>query len=410
MIMSIRFSVALLAAIGATDAQISDIDIISRYWGQLSTYRDNPENYFGINSIGIPAGCAIEQAHTLQRHAQRFPTSFFDDGGNNEAFAKKLANFTASNPSKQFTGPLTFLNKYTYLISESLLTGLGASTEFQAGVTFWNRYGRLLYNATAGQVAYNASFTNGTARPKPVLRTTGQSRIWNSQINWALGFFGPSFSPTPNPTLANSTSPFNVVVIPEGGTENNTLASYDSCINGGSVDPIDELGDLDLYKYLPLYLGTATARLQQFAPVGFNFTFNDTYAMQSICAYETGYIGESEFCKLFTLDEWAGFENTLDVEYYYDYAYGNPTGRAQGLGYLQELMARLTNQFITSSNSSVNSSLTNNSAAFPLGQKFYADFTHDDIIISTLTAMSMDYFKDPPTLTQVSLFPYEKEI
>ncbi len=82
-------------------------------------------------------------------------------------------------------------------------------------------------------------------------------------------------------------------------------------------------------------------------------------------------------------------------------AYGNPTGRAQGLGYLQELTARLTNQFITSSNSSVNSSLTNNSATFPLGQRFYADFTHDDIIVSVLTAMSVDYFKDPPSLTQV---------
>ncbi len=41
--------------------------------------------------------------------------------------------------------------------------------------------------------------------------------------------------------------------------------------------------------------------------------------MQSLCAYETGYLGESQFCNLFSLDEWAGFENTLDIEYYYDY-------------------------------------------------------------------------------------------
>jgi len=39
----------------------------------------------------------------------------------------------------------------------------------------------------------------------------------------------------------------------------------------------------------------------------------------------------SDFCGLFTEEEWAGFENTLDIEYYYDYAYGNPTGRAQGI-------------------------------------------------------------------------------
>jgi len=35
-----------------------------------------------------------------------------------------------------------------------------------------------------------------------------------------------------------------------------------------------------------------------------------------------------------------------------------------------------------------------------LARPFYADFTHDDIIISTLTAMSMDYFRDPTSLTQ----------
>ena len=82
----------------------------------------------------------------------------------------------------------------------------------------------------------------------------------------------------------------------------------------------------------------------------------------------------------------------------YDYGFGNPSGRAQGLGYLQELLARLTNQYITSSNSSVNYTITNNAEDFPLGRPFYADFSHDDIIISTLAAMSLDYFHDPPDL------------
>jgi hypothetical protein len=102
---------------------------------------------------------------------------------------------------------------------------------------------------------------------------------------------------------------------------------------------------------------------------------------------------------LFTEDEWAGFELTLDQDYYYDYAWGNPTGRAQGIGYLQELLARLQNELITSSNSSVNSSITNNTRQFPLGEKLYADFSHDDIIISVLTAASLDYLRDPPSLT-----------
>lgn len=78
------------------------------------------------------------------------------------------------------------------------------------------------------------------------------------------------------------------------------------------------MGDNDLFAYIPRYLQNATDRMNQYAPGGFAFTVNDTYAMQSICAYETAYIGLSDFCPLFTLEEWAGFEQTLDMEYFYD--------------------------------------------------------------------------------------------
>ncbi|KAF7191443.1 3-phytase A [Pseudocercospora fuligena] len=352
--------------------------------------------------LGLPDHCQIEQAHTLQRHAQRFPTGGFDDGVNDERFAQKVHNFTQAHAGAKFSGPLAFLNTYTYRMGESYLTNIGASTEFASGVQFWNRYGRILYNATVGQVQYNASYTNGTARPKPVLRTTGQSRIENSQINWALGFFGPSFYPSQDPSLEafGNGSLFDVVIIPEGGTENSTLASYDSCF-ADLLDDVGYEGDYDMFlQYVPKYLKDATARLQRYVPEGFPLNVNDTYAMQSICAYENGYIGQSDFCNLFTEDEWAGFEQTLDIEYYYDYAWGNPTGRAQGLGYQQELLARLTKQYITSSNSSVNSTITNNERDFPLGRPFYADFTHDDIIVSLLTSMSVDYFREHPNLEQ----------
>ena len=72
-----------------------------------------------------------------------------------------------------------------------------------------------------------------------------------------------------------------------------------------------------MFTYLPKYLGPATKRMNQFAPSGFTFNYNDTYAMQSICAYEYNYIGMSDFCLLFTADEWAGFENTLEMECQY---------------------------------------------------------------------------------------------
>lgn len=252
---------------------ITDLSVIQRYWGEATPYFDNDETYFGVNATGLPDSCQIEQAHLLERHGSRFPTGSFDDGGNNANFAAKLQNFTTANASAQFTGPLAFLNGYTYTLGSQFLVAQGASQSFTAGVTFWQRYGRVLYNATQGQLAYNASFPNGTERTKPVLRTTGQARIYNTEINWALGFFGQSFMATPNPTIANATSPFDLVIIPEGGTENNTLASYDSCFNDVNFT-IGYLGDINVEQYITIYLPAATQRLQQYAPSGFVLNVN----------------------------------------------------------------------------------------------------------------------------------------
>lgn len=246
------------------------------------------------------------------------PGDWSDDGPNSERFAEKVLNHTKRHPNQGFTGPLAFLNNYRYQLGNDYLTGVGATTEFKSGVSFWNQYGRILYDAPPGQLQYNGSYSNGTRRPKPVLRTTSQSRMWNSQINWALGFFGNSFYETPDPMLGYCTdgSLFDDIVIPEGEMENNTLASYDACF-ADQVYGIGDIGDNDrIAHYTPLYLANATQRLQQYAPEGFEFTVNDTYAMQSTCAYEIAYISASDLCEHFTEDEWAGFEHAQGIGYY----------------------------------------------------------------------------------------------
>ena len=65
-----------IARQATNDTQLlADLPTISGYWGQVSPYRDNAEDYFGVQWVGLPSGCQVEQAHTLQRHANRFPTS-----------------------------------------------------------------------------------------------------------------------------------------------------------------------------------------------------------------------------------------------------------------------------------------------------------------------------------------------
>ena len=45
-------------AVGAQDL-LTDITQIQRYWGQLSPYADNAENYFGVEYVGVPDGCQV---------------------------------------------------------------------------------------------------------------------------------------------------------------------------------------------------------------------------------------------------------------------------------------------------------------------------------------------------------------
>ena len=164
---------------------LTDITQIQQHWGQITPYRDNNETQFGVQNVGLPDGCQVEQAHLLERHGSRFPTGGLSDGTNNMNFASKVYNWTQANATQKFTGPLSFLNTYQYQMGESYLVPRGAAQSFEQGVRFWAQYGRVLYNASAdGQLAYNSSYNNGTVRPKLTLRTTGQSRIENSGINW----------------------------------------------------------------------------------------------------------------------------------------------------------------------------------------------------------------------------------
>lgn len=122
----------------------------------------------------------------------------------------------------------------------------------------------------------------------------------------------------------------------------------------------------------------------------------DVLAMQNLCVYEYTSLAGSSFCSLFTEQEWKDFAYNIDIQYYGDYAYGSPTGRAQGIGYVLELAARLQHKLITTSDTSINYTYDNNEAQFPFDQPFYMDMSHDDIILSVINALSLDHFRFGP--------------
>lgn len=159
---------------------------------------------------------------------------------------------------------------------------------------------------------------------------------------------------------------------------------------------INQYRDNEVETFINKYTKNAIARLSQYFPHDFNLTSHDILAMQNLCVYEYTSFAGSFFCSLFTEQEWKDYAYSIEIEYYGDHGYGSPTGRAQGIGWVLELAARLQHKLITSSDTSINTTFTDNKAQFPLHQPFYMDMSHDSVIISIITALGFEYFKFGP--------------
>ncbi|KAI9925832.1 hypothetical protein MW887_005638 [Aspergillus wentii] len=374
---SASISVPASAPTGATFASGFDM---KTSWGNLSPYKE--AGSFNV-SKGVPGGCELSQVHVLHRHAQRYPTGAPLDGVPMESFHDKFVNYTRSHPNEAVgKGPLAFLNDWEYFLGEELLLTTGAATEATSGADTWAKYGRTVYRASPGEASWNESmnvYPNGTARSKPVFRTTSQARILESARWWLSGFFG-------NTGANSSYDQYDLVIIPEVNPFNNTLAPGSAC-PGAHTD-----GDDSAEVFATKALSPALKRLSKFLPSDFNLTSSDVLGMITLCPYEYATLGSSAFCSLFTEQEWRDFEYITDVIFYGDYGFGSPSGRAQGIGYVLELAARLEAKLIYSSDTSINYTYDDNTAQFPLHQPLYMDMSHDDNIVSVIAALGMEYF------------------
>lgn len=118
--------------------------------------------------------------------------------------------------------------------------------------------------------------------------------------------------------------------------------------------------------------------------------------MLQLCSYETHALGYSTFCTLFSEEDFLAYEYYYDLIFYYNNGPGSPVAAAQGKGYLQEWVARLTHSF-PSANSALNETFDNTTTFFPLNSSIYADATHEVVVLDTLTAFNLTaLFKGPP--------------
>jgi hypothetical protein len=291
----------------------------------------------------------------LSRHGSRYPTI----GSGAPTLGAKLANASGT-----FTaiGDLEFLNSWAYKLGTEILVPTGKQELFDSGIYHYDQYAHLIPE-------------NGS---KIIIRSTIQDRMKQSAEYFLAGFFGSDW--TKNATLE---------LIVEAINFNNTLAGHFQCPN--SYTGVSAAGYNASAEWISNYLENATRRLQAQIQ-GLNWTVTDTYNAQSLCAYETVALGYSKFCGLFTYNEWLGYEYSVDLAFAGNNAFQSPTGRAVGVGWVQELLARLQHRTIDRATAQVNVTLDSNTSTFPVDQKLNFDFSHDTNMMSILTAFGLTQF------------------
>ncbi|KAI5475903.1 acid phosphatase, phytase [Pseudohyphozyma bogoriensis] len=304
-----------------------------------------------------PVGCTIDQVNILQRHGARFPTA--SAGKKIEASVAKLKTATS------FSTLLDFVPEYTYALGADDLNPFGAQQSYEAGQLAASRYTALASDASDA----------------PYTRTDSKQRCVDSAGNWTAGFVAAGTVVAP--------SPYTALVISNTAGSNDTLDD-NNCANAPSPDDYED-------TWLNIFANNATARINAAAP-GANVTNSDTLNFAELCGFDTEYYGTlSPWCGLFKQAEWPEFEYFFDLDKYYGNGYGNVLGAIQGVGYVNELLSRVTDDlsYATNDQTQVNHTLDASSTTFPLGRSFYADFTHDDQITSILGAMGL---KQGPSL------------
>ncbi|TDL20712.1 phosphoglycerate mutase-like protein [Rickenella mellea] len=347
-------------ALGGSKTPIEEGFDMFKHWGNLSPWYSNKRGVFGVDSgPDAPEGCVVTALHFLHRHGARYPTSYASYGGPAD-FARRLHKSAAKwNAS----GELSFLNDWTYKLGEEILTPFGRKQLFDMGISLRLKYGYLLKNFTESNTI-------------PVFRTESQDRMLQSALNFALGFFGYPIEGKYQQSITIEAPGFN-----------NTLSPYHTCPNARNHSKADRALPY-MEQWAGIYLKDALARFQPQIK-GRKLDIEDVYVFQQMCAYETVALGYSKFCELFTEDEWRGFDYALDLMFWYNSGFGAPVARVQGIGYVQELIARITNTPIATHNSSTNATLDNNPITFPLDHSLYVDATHEVVVLNILTALNL---------------------
>lgn len=239
-----------------------------------------------------------------------------------------------------------------------------------SGIKFFNRYKDL-------------------ARHEPIfIRSSSENRVVESAKNFTQGYCTKKHN-GPSCQSNDKESPIPVIVLSEADGSNNTL-NHGLC-NAFENGPYSTIGDAAVANFTKVFASPITARLNSNL-VGANLTDSDTINLMNLCTFET--VAEatanplSPLCHLFKDSEWKSYNYLQSLNKFYNFGPGNPLGSTQGVGFTNELIARLTSTSVID-HTSTNHTLDSSNITFPLGLKLYADFSHDNDMVGIMNALNL---------------------
>ncbi|KFY09236.1 hypothetical protein V492_05561 [Pseudogymnoascus sp. VKM F-4246] len=343
---------------------------ISHHWGQYSPYFTVPSEI----SADTPASCDITFVQVLARHGARYPTY------TKSILYKKLAAHivtTVGNIEGRLDQQYEFLRSYKWMSGADKLTIVGVQQLSMLGYKHYQRYQSLAKDTI------------------PFIRTTDQDRMLASALFFVDGF-ETARREGPEHTGPDYDEGYPIIPIPEDPSFNNTLSR--GLCDAFESGPFSH-GGLDAQAvFAATFVPPIQARINEDLK-GVNLTSREIIYLMDMCPFATVDPNKvpsqyeaplSPFCHLFTTAEWRSYDYYQSLGKFYGFAQGNPMGPTQGVGFANELIARLTGKPVID-HTSTNSTMDKSKKMFPLDKNttMFADFSHDNDMMAIYAALGL---------------------
>ncbi|WDK16850.1 histidine acid phosphatase [Colletotrichum graminicola] len=340
----------------------------SHFWDWYSPYYPVPSEI----DPAVPAGCKVTFVQVLSRHASRYPKS--PEMERAKALLARVRTEVSGRvrpePSNRETLEILMSNDLIPHEFEKL-TPFGKKEAIDSGRSFFKRYQDL------------------AAHNDPFMRSIDEDRVIETASLWKEGF---------DQSKGYGKTTRGMEIIPTTKGFNNSL-HYGGCPAFDRT--VSKIHTSTAMQWMNRNFEQIIARMNRQLP-GVYFAPADIQRLMRLCPTNTVINGiESKVCNLFTTEEFRDTEYGNTIGQYYSWGPGNPLGVSQGVGFTNELIARLTGRPVVD-HTSTNTTLTQNPATFPLNRKIYADFSRSNVLVSIYSAMGLFDGARPLSKTQMT--------